>query len=66
MFRPDSEHHSLHVDRGSQVVRNLIHAAIGDGALPIPGAEDSVPRHGELLARVLRERLAALFSTSFL
>ena len=51
---------------GADVVRNALHlAVVGSLRIP-PGAEHGVASHGELLMRVLRERGAVSFFTSFL
>ena len=55
-----AEHHRLHVDRGAPAFRNVVQAAIGDGALVHPRAEHRADRAPQLLVRILRERLAAL------
>ena len=55
-----AEHHGLHVHRGAQVVRNLVHLAVVIGAGVEPGAEHGVARHGKLLDGFLRKRLAGL------
>ena len=52
-----AEHHGLHAGGRADVVRNLFHLAVVGGLGIPPGAEHGVARHGELLARVLRERL---------
>ena len=57
-----AEHHGLHVDRGAPAFRNVVQAAIGDGARVHPRAEHRADRAPELLARVLRERLAVLLA----
>ena len=53
-----AEHHGLHVDRGAPALGNRMQAAIGDGALVHPRVEHRADRAPELLARLLRERLA--------
>ncbi len=53
-----AEDHRLHVHGGAEVVRDLVHVAVDDGARVVPGAEDGVPRLAQLLHRVLREILA--------
>ena len=50
-----AEHHGAHVDRGAQVVRDLLAAAVDVGALGVPGAEDGLGGHVQLGAGVLRE-----------
>jgi hypothetical protein len=54
------EHHLLHVDGGAPLVRDLVDAAVLDGALAGPGVEHGADRLLELLLRVLRELLAGL------
>ena len=58
-----AEHHRLHVDRGAPAFRNVVQPAIGDGARVHPRAEHRADRAPQLLARVLRERLALSSST---
>ena len=53
-----AEDHGLHVHRGAQVIRDVVHLAVVDGAGVEPGAEHGVARHGELLDGFLRKRLA--------
>ena len=55
-----AEHHGLHVGGGADLIGNLFHAPVSDRVLAPPGAEHGVARHGQLLARVLRKRLAGL------
>ena len=55
-----AEHHGLHVDRGAEVVGDLLHLAVDLRPLTVPRAEDGLDRVGELLARVLGEVLAGL------
>src|SRR6185437_6600121 len=55
------EDHGLHVDRGAEIIRDVVDAAINFGAIVVPGAEDGVARHGELLQRILREVAARVF-----
>ena len=61
-----AEHHQLHVHGGADVVRDLVDAPVGDGALVVPGAEHGVTGHLQLLHRVLRERLARLLGDELL
>ena len=61
-----AEHHGLHVDRGAPAFRNVVQAAIGDGALVHPRAEHRADRAPQLLVRVLRERLAVLLLDALL
>ena len=61
-----AEHHGLHVDRGAPAFRNVVQAAIGDGALVHPRAEHGADRAPQLRVRVLRERLAALLLDALL
>jgi hypothetical protein len=53
-----TEHHGLHVDGGAEVVRNLVHLAVVDGAGVEPGAEHGVARALKLSQGILREGLA--------
>ena len=55
-----AEHHRLHVDGGAPARGNVVEAAVGDRALVHPGGEDRADRAPQLLARVLRKRLAGL------
>ena len=50
-----AEDHGLHVDGGAQHVVDVVDAAIGLGAIVLPGAEHGVARHHQLLVRVLRK-----------
>ena len=50
-----AEHHRLHVDRGAEVLGDLLLAAVQPGAVGVPGVEDRARGQVELLARVLRE-----------
>ena len=59
-FAQVAEHHGLHVDGGAQVVRNLVHLAVVDGAGVEPGAEHGVARALELGHGILREGFAGL------
>ena len=61
-----AEHHRLHVDRGAPAFRDVVQAAIGDGALVHPRAEHRADRAPQLLVRVLRERLAVLLLDALL
>ena len=47
----------LHVDRGAQVVRDVVELAVGDGARVHPGLEDGVAGADQLRAGVLGERV---------
>ena len=59
-FAHVAEHHGLHVDGGAEVVGNLVHLAVVDGAGVEPGAEHGVARALKLRQGILRERLAGL------
>ena len=61
-----AEHHGLHIDRGAPAFRNIVQAAIGDGALVHPRAEHRADGAPQLRVRVLRERLAALLLDALL
>ena len=50
--------HGLDVDRRAPVVGDVVHAAVGDGAVVAPAAEDGADGAPELGARVVREVLA--------
>ena len=50
-----AEHHRLDVDRGAPVAGDMVDAAIGPGALRLPGAEHRADRAPELIVHVLRE-----------
>ncbi len=53
-----AEHHRLDIDRGAPIGRDLVQPAIGDRARVHPRAEDRADRAPQLVARLLRERLA--------
>ena len=53
-----AEHHRLNVDRGAPVGGNVVEPAVGDRARVHPRAEHRADRAPQLVARVLRERLA--------
>ncbi len=55
-----SEHHRLHVDRRADGIVNLLLAAVDDGSLVVPGAEDGLDGALQLLHHVLREGPAGL------
>ena len=61
-----SEHHRLHVRRGTDVVRNPLHSSVICGFVVPPGIENSVAGERELLVRVLWERIAGLFLNELL
>ncbi len=61
-----AEHHGLHVDRGAPAFRNGVQPAIGVGARVHPRAEHRADRAPELVARVLRERIALLLADALL
>jgi hypothetical protein len=48
-------YHRLHVDRRAQHVVDVVDAAIVLGAIVLPRAEHRIPRHHQLLVRVLRK-----------
>ena len=50
-----AEHHRLYVNRGPQVVGDVVDAPIVLGAIVIPRPEDGVASHHELLVWVLRK-----------
>ncbi len=52
-----AEHHGLDIDRRAPAGRDLVQAAIGDGALIHPAAEHGADGTPELVRRILRERL---------
>ena len=55
-----AEDHRLHIHRCAPALGNVVQAAIGDRALVHPRSKHGADRAPELLARILRERLAAL------
>ncbi len=55
-----AEDHRLHVDRGAEVVRDLLDLAVAERALVVPRVEDGADRQLELLHRLVGERLAGL------
>ena len=55
---PVAEHHRLHVDRGAEVVADPLTDPVGDGPGAVPALEHRLDRAAQLLARLLRERLA--------
>ena len=50
-----AEDHGLDVDGGAEHVIDVVHAAIVLGAVILPGAEDGVAGHHELIIRILRK-----------
>ena len=56
-----AEDHRLHIDRRAPVVGNAVFAAVDDGAVVVPGAEDCADRAPELFARILRKAFAGAF-----
>ncbi len=52
-----AEDHLLDVDGGAPVVGDALDAAVGAGALAVPGIEDGADRLSELVGRVIGERL---------
>ena len=57
---------ALHVDRGSQHVVDIIDTAIVLGSVVLPGAENGVARHDELIMRILREVALDMLLNDFL
>ena len=55
-----SEYHGLHVYSGSPVAGNVVHSAVNDGALIVPGTEYGLHRFHELHSGILREVLSHL------
>ncbi len=55
-----AEHHGHDVDRGAEVVRDALAAAVQPGAVGVPRVEDGLDGQVQLLARVLRELPAGL------
>ena len=55
-----AEDHRLHVDRGPEVVRDVLPVAVGDGPGAVPAAEHGLDRAAQLLGRLLGERLAGV------
>ena len=55
-----AEHHHLHVDRGADVVGDVVDPAVLDRARVHPRPEHGVARHLELTTRILREIAARL------
>ena len=55
-----AEHHRLDVDRGAEVVVDLLHAPVDEGALAVPGAEHRLDGEPQLGRGVLRELDARL------
>ena len=53
-----AEDHALHVDRGAEVVGDPVVPPVGRARVVVPAAEHRGDRRPQLLARVLRERLA--------
>ena len=53
-----AEHHGLHVDGGSPLVRNLLDAAVVDGALAVPATEHGADAAPQLILRIVGEGLA--------
>ena len=61
-----SEYHHLYVDSSSPISRNVIHLAIEDGTLVVPGTEDCFNRAIQLLLRIGREILFQRILIEFL
>ena len=55
-----AEHHRADVHRGTQVLRDPLPPPVQPRPIGVPGVEDSVDRHVQLLARVLRELLTGV------
>src|SRR3546814_14661132 len=55
-----AEHHGLQVHRRAPLRRNAVQAAVGDGALVHPRAEDGADGGPDLVLGILREGLAGL------
>ena len=53
-----SEYHGLHVDSGSPVTGNVVHSAVDDGTLVIPGTEYGLDSLHELHPGILGEILS--------
>ena len=54
------EHHHLYVDRGAPVVGDLVHVAVGDGAVIVPGREYRAHALKQLVFGLGRKGLANL------
>ncbi len=50
-----AEYHRLYVDGGSPVARDVVHAAIENGAVVVPATENGFNSFHQLFARLLRE-----------
>ncbi len=50
-----AEDHGLNVHGRAEGAGNIVQPAVGDGARIVPGTEDRVARHEELLPGILRE-----------
>ena len=61
-----AEDHRHHVDRGAEVGRDALLAAVEHGAVGVPRVEDRVDGQVELLARVLREVAAGVLGEDLL
>ena len=55
-----AEHHRLNIDSGSQLIGNVIHAAVGIRSRIVPGAEHSLDCFHQLHAGILRELVPLL------
>ncbi len=61
-----AEHHLDDVDRGAEIVRDVVRAPVDPGARRLPRVEHRPDRPPELLGRVLRERRAHLLLVDLL
>ena len=65
-FTQVAKHHALHAGGRTHVIGNLVHAPVVPRAFVVPGTEDGVARHGELLQRRLREVFTRMLANNFL
>ena len=61
-----AEHHRLHVDRRAPLDRDVVLAAVNDGAVVHPRTKHSADRAAKLVPWIIRERLAGTFLHEFL